>query len=161
MPLIVGSSLPLENAKTPRISDASHFIIDQARILPKDKKLYLIILGSCTNVASALLEAPEIKSKLIVFYVGFWHDIKKNTYDKKEFNTNNDTIATNFLLDLEGLDFRIMSATTSQNLVFNKTITFNNLGDNYLGLYLKQRWIDYERWWTKKDIEKNIGSCGT
>jgi inosine-uridine nucleoside N-ribohydrolase len=154
VPLIVGSSLPLENAKTPRISDASHFIIDQARILPKDKKLYLIILGSCTNVASALLEAPEIKSKLIVFYVGFWHDIKKNTYDKKEFNTNNDTIATNFLLDLEGLDFRIMSATTSQNLVFNKTITFNNLGDNYLGLYLKQRWIDYERWWTKKDIEK-------
>lgn len=154
VPLIVGSSLPLENAKTPRISDASQFIINQARILPKEKKLYLIILGSCTNVASAILEAPEIKSKLIVFYVGFWHDTKKNTYDKKEFNTNNDIIATNFLLDLEGLDFRVMSATTSQNLVFNKTITFNNLGDNYLGLYLKQRWIDYERWWTKKDIEK-------
>lgn len=154
VPLIVGSSLPLENAKTPRISDASQFIINQARILPKEKKLYLIILGSCTNVASAILEAPEIKSKLIVFYVGFWHDTKKNTYDKKEFNTNNDIIATNFLLDLEGLDFRVMSATTSQNLVFNKTITFNNLGDNYLGVYLKQRWIDYERWWTKKDIEK-------
>jgi inosine-uridine nucleoside N-ribohydrolase len=154
VPLIVGSSLPLENAKTPRISDASQFIINQARILPKEKKLYLIILGSCTNVASAILEAPEIKSKLIVFYVGFWHDTKKNIYDKKEFNTNNDIIATNFLLDLEGLDFRVMSATTSQNLVFDKTITFNNLGDNYLGVYLKQRWIDYERWWTKKDIEK-------
>ena len=79
VPLIIGSSLPLKNAKTPRISDASQFIIDQARILPKEKKLYLIILGSCTNVASALLEAPEIKSKLVVLYVGFWHDTKKNT----------------------------------------------------------------------------------
>ena len=37
VPLIVGSSLPLKNAKTPRISDASQFIIDQARILPKEK----------------------------------------------------------------------------------------------------------------------------
>ena len=45
VPLIIGSSLPLKNAKTPRISDASQFIIDQARILPKEKKLYLIILG--------------------------------------------------------------------------------------------------------------------
>ena len=154
VPLVVGSSLPLKNAKTPRISDASQFIIDQARILPKEKKLYLIILGSCTNVASALLEAPEIKSKLVVLYVGFWHDTKKNTYDKKEFNTNNDITATNFLLDSKGLDFRIMSATTSQYLVFKKSIAFNNLGDNPLGNYLKQRWIEYERWWTKKDIEK-------
>ena len=47
-----------------------------------------------------------------------------------------------------------MSATTSQHLVFNKYIAFNNLGDNPLGMYLKQRWIDYERWWTKKDVEK-------
>ena len=60
----------------------------------------------------------DVKSKLVVLYVGFWHDTKKNTYDKKEFNTNNDITATNFLLDSKGLDFRIMSATTSQYLVF-------------------------------------------
>lgn len=154
VPIFLGSPLPLKNNKNPQISKASRFIINQAKILPKERKLYLIILGSCTNVASALLEAPEIKSKIIVLYVGFWHDFIKNNYDKKEFNTNNDPIATNFLLDSKGLDFRVMSATTSQYLIFNKSETFEKLGDNPLGNYLKTRWKKYNRWWTKKDKGK-------
>ena len=76
-PIIVGSPYPLENDNSPQISEASRFIINQAKILPEGKKLHLIILGSCTNVASALLEAPEIRRKVVVSYVGFWHDVKK------------------------------------------------------------------------------------
>ena len=154
VPIIIGSPFPLENNKTPQTSEASQFIINQAKILPKGKKLHLVILGSCTNVASALLEAPEIKSKLMISYIGFWHDPVKNTYNKNEFNTNNDTIATNFLLDYEGLNFEVMSATTSQYLVFDKMITFEKLGNNILGKYIKERWESYERWWTKNDLEK-------
>ncbi len=154
VPIIIGSPFPLENNKTPQTSEASQFIINQAKILPKGKKLHVVILGSCTNVASALLTAPEIKSKLMISYIGFWHDPVKNTYDKNEFNTNNDTIATNFLLDYEGLNFQVMSATTSQFLVFDKAFTFNKLGNNALGKYIKDRWESYERWWTKNDLEK-------
>ena len=154
VPIIIGRPFPLENNKTPQTSEASQFIINQAKILPKGKKLHLVILGSCTNVASALLEAPEIKSKLMISYIGFWHDPVKNTYNKNEFNTNNDTIATNFLLDYEGLSFQVMSATTSQYLVFDKAITFEKLGNNNLGKYIKERWESYERWWTKNDLEK-------
>ena len=154
VPIIIGSPFPLENNKTPQTSEASQFIINQAKILPKGKKLHLVILGSCTNVASALLEAPEIKSKLMIYYIGFWHDPVKNTYNKNEFNTNNDTIATNFLLDYEGLNFQVMSATTCQYLVFDKAITFEKLGNNILGKYIKERWESYERWWTKNDLEK-------
>ena len=154
VPIIIGSPFPLENNKIPQTSEASQFIINQAKILPKGKKLHLVILGSCTNVASALLEAPEIKSKLMIYYIGFWHDPVKNTYNKNEFNTNNDTIATNFLLDYEGLNFQVMSATTSQYLVFDKAITFEKLGNNILGKYIKERWESYERWWTKNDLEK-------
>ena len=153
-PIIVGSPYPLENDNSPQISEASRFIINQAKILPEGKKLHLIILGSCTNVASALLEAPEIRRKVVVSYVGFWHDVKKNSYDKNEFNTNNDPRATNYLLNLKGLDFRVMTATTSKNLVFKKKETFQKLGDNPLGNYLKTRWRGYKRWWTNKDKEK-------
>ncbi len=163
VPIIIGSPFPLENNKTPQTSEASQFIINQAKILPKGKKLHLVILGSCTNVASALLEAPEIKSKLMIYYIGFWHDPVKNTYNKNEFNTNNDTIATNFLLDYEGLNFQVMSATTCQYLVFDKAITFEKLGNNILGKYIKERWESYERWWTKNDLEKKtldyVGPC--
>ena len=154
VPIIIGNPFPLENNKTPQTSEASQFIINQAKILPKEKKLHLVILGSCTNVASALLEAPEIKSKLMISYIGFWHDPVKNTYNKNEFNTNNDTIATNFLLNYEDLNLRVMSATTSQYLVFEKAITFEKLGNNALGKYIKDRWESYERWWTKNDLEK-------
>ena len=154
VPIIIGNPFPLENNKTPQTSEASQFIINQAKILPKEKKLHLVILGSCTNVASALLEAPEIKSKLMIYYIGFWHDPVKNTYNKNEFNTNNDTIATNFLLNYEDLNLRVMSATTSQYLVFEKAITFEKLGNNALGKYIKDRWESYERWWTKNDLEK-------
>jgi hypothetical protein len=47
-----------------------------------------------------------------------------------------------------------MSATTCQYLVFDKTTTFKNLGDNPLGLYLKNRWSTFKRWWTDKDPEQ-------
>ena len=86
----------------------------------------------------------------MIYYIGFWHDPVKNTYNKNEFNTNNDTIATNFLLDYEGLNFQVMSATTCQYLVFDKAITFEKLGNNILGKYIKERWESYERWWDKK-----------
>lgn len=154
VPLFRGSAHPLKNSNTAQPSKASDFIIQQAKALPTGQKLQLVILGSCTNVASALLQAPEIAPKLQIYYIGFWHDPAQNTYNKKEFNTGNDPLATNVLLDFKGLDFSVMSATTCQHLVFDKTTTFKNLEDNPLGLYLKNRWSTFKRWWTDKDPEQ-------
>ena len=81
--LVRGSAQPLKNIKFPQQSEASDFIIQQAKKLPKEQKLHLIILGSCTNIASALIQAPEIVNKLQVYYIGFWHDPIQNTYNKK------------------------------------------------------------------------------
>ena len=146
-----GSSQPLKNLESPQSSDASRFIISKALELKKDKKLQIVILGSCTNVASALLEAPEIAPKLIISYLGFWHNPYMNTYNKNEFNTKNDSISTNYLLNFKGLDFRVMPATVSKHLVFSKVNTFKNLKENNLSKYLKNRWNTYKRWWTSKD----------
>ena len=42
-----------------------------------NEKLNLVILGSCTNVASAILQEPRIIPKIKVYYLGIWHDPEK------------------------------------------------------------------------------------
>jgi purine nucleosidase len=115
----------------------------------------LVILGSCTNVASAILQDPGIIPKVRVHYLGIWHNPESNEFDKKEFNSNNDTLAVDLLLSTPGLDLTIMSATTSQHLVFDKDLTRNQLADNgELGEYLMDRWETFFRWWKPEDKVK-------
>ena len=155
IPLPLGSNTPMTASNIPAHSAASRFIIEKAHQLSSDERLDITILGSCTNVASAIVEDPTIIPKLRVHYIGFWHDVKANIYDKKEFNTANDSIATNVLLNSKGLNFNVMTATTSQHLVFDKTNVDHHLkGREGIASYLVNRWETYERWWTKEDPEK-------
>ena len=76
-------------------------------------------------------------------------------FDKKEFNSGNDTLAVEVLLNTEGLDFDVMTATTCQHLVFDREAVEMQLrGKSEIGDYLLERWETYERWWTKEDPEK-------
>ena len=155
VPLPVGSNIPLIDSLTPSISEASNFIVDQAQRFQKDNPLDIVILGSCTNVASAILQDPTISTKIRVHYVGFWHDTTTNSYDKKEFNSDNDPIAVDVLLNTKELDLNVMTATTSQKLVFNKQeVDLHLKGKEGIKDYLVKRWESYERWWTKEDPEK-------
>lgn len=154
IPLFLGNSKPITEIANPNLSDASKFIIEQALSIPKEKKLHVVILGSCTNVATALKYNPEIASKLIVYYIGFWHDPYLNIYDKNEFNTRNDQLATNFLLNSKNLNFNVMTATTCQNLQFDKANTFRNFKKDSLGYFLANRWENYKRWWTSIDPDQ-------
>lgn len=155
IPLPLGSKVPITDSTEPASSPASNFIVKMAHQLPAGEKLNVVILGSSTNVASAILEDPSIIEKLKVNYLGFWHTVKTNTYNKKEFNTGNDPKAVEILLNTEGLDLSIMTATTSQHLVFTKAEVDAHL-KNKGGIsdYLINRWETYERWWTKEDPEK-------
>ncbi|MCK0133663.1 nucleoside hydrolase [Arenibacter sp. S6351L] len=155
IPLPLGSNVPINNSTEPASSPASNFIVDMAHKLPAGQKLNVVVLGSCTNIASAILEDPSIIPKLKVHYLGFWHNVETNTYNKKEFNTGNDPKAVEILLNTEGLDLTVMTATTSQHLVFSKVEVDGNL-KNRGGVsdYLINRWETYERWWTKEDPEK-------
>ena len=156
LPLPVGANLPIPAIDSPARSAASDFIIEKAHEYSETHKLEVVILGSCTNMASAILQDPSIIPKIRVSYIGFWHDVDKNTYDKKEFNSGNDTLAVEVLLNTEGLDFDVMTATTCQHLVFDKTEVVAQLEDTgEIGEYLINRWNSYERWWTKEDPEKN------
>lgn len=155
IPLPIGSNKAMASANQAAHSQASQFIIDQAHKLDEKETLYIAILGSCTNVASAIIQDPSIIPKLSIHYIGFWHDVETNTYDKKEFNSGNDTIAVNVLLDTEGLDFNVMTATTCQHLVFDKTDVDQQLSNkNDLSTYMINRWETFDRWWTTEDPQK-------
>jgi inosine-uridine nucleoside N-ribohydrolase len=153
--LPLGANKPLESMVKPNNSPASKFIVDQANSVAAGDSLVLVILGSCTNVASAILQDPGIIPKIRVYYLGIWHNPATNEYDKKEFNSGNDTLAVDLLLSMPGLDLTIMSATTSQYLVFDKDLTRSELADNGdLGEYLMNRWDTFNRWWKPEDSVK-------
>jgi len=153
--LPLGANKPLESLVKPNNSPASKFIVDQANLVAAGDSLVLVILGSCTNVASAILQDPGIIPKIRVYYLGIWHNPATNEYDKKEFNSGNDTLAVDLLLSMPGLDLTIMSATTSQYLVFDKDLTRSELADNGdLGEYLMNRWDTFNRWWKPEDSVK-------
>lgn len=153
--LPLGSNQPLISRGQPQTSAAANFIIEKAHQMRSNRKLQLVILGSCTNVASAILLDPTIVSKIQVHYLGFWHTPATNRYDKKEFNSGNDTLAVNFLLDYPSLDLSVMTATTSQHLVFEKKVVDEKLkGHGGINDYLVNRWNTYHRWWTEDDPQK-------
>ena len=153
LPHPMGSNHPLVNPWRPQPSDAASFIIEQAQ--NAKEKLRIAILGPCTNIATALLQEPEIAEKIEVYYLGFWHDPKQNTWSKREFNTNNDPHAVDVLLNNPNLDFHVMTATTSQHLVFQKEkVDLMLRGKGGIADYLVDRWENYSRWWQQKDPEK-------
>lgn len=151
----LGSNTPLQSITTPSPSEASKFIIEQAHKMKKGEQLSLVILGSCTNVASAILEDPTIIGKIKVHYLGFWHTVATNAYNKDEFNSGNDPLAVEVLLNAKDLNFEVMTATTSQHLTFTKSRVDKELkGKGGIKQLLVDRWENYTRWWTKKDPEK-------
>jgi len=153
--LPLGSNTPLKEYGKPAPSEASRFIIETAHQMKEHQKLHVVILGSTTNVASAILEDPSIIPKLKVHYLGFWHTPETNMYNKKEFNSRNDPIAVEVLLNTKTLDLDVMTATTSQHLIFAKQEVDNHLKNKKgIASYLINRWETYDRWWTKEDPEK-------
>ena len=155
VPLAMGANTPLVNKVRPQESQAAEFIIEKAVAVPLNQKLEIAVLGPCTNVASAVLMEPGIISKISVSYIGFWHNHQTNTWNKREFNTNNDPNAVNVLLDTNGLEFNVMTASTSQYLVFLKEEVDQHLkGEGGIGDYLVRRWETYDRHWQKEDPEK-------
>ena len=152
---LVGTNRPLESLSQPRKSPAAAFIAERASRATPSNKLQVFVLGPCTNVASAILLDPELASVIHVRYLGFWYDPATGTYDKDEFNTGNDPIALNYLLDNPALEFTVMTATTSESLQFTREELDTQLPANHrLTNYLKNRWDTYDRWWTEEDPTK-------
>jgi inosine-uridine nucleoside N-ribohydrolase len=86
--------------KQPREAPAVHHMIERARAGSPDNPLYIIAIGAISNVASALLLAPDIIDRTVVVWLGGnaldWpRSFKKNA----EFNLKQDIGGGQVLFD--------------------------------------------------------------
>lgn len=65
-----GSEAYLPNENTPVESEAARKIVEIARDYTAQKPLYVAAIGAITNVASALLMAPEISERIVIIWLG-------------------------------------------------------------------------------------------
>ncbi|MCY3575032.1 MAG: nucleoside hydrolase [Chloroflexi bacterium] len=91
-----GADRYLGAGRAPVESAAVRDLIDKALASPDDDPLYVVAIGAITNVASALLLAPEIIGKIVVVWLG-GHAL--HWRHSREFNLAQDVPAAQVLLD--------------------------------------------------------------
>ena len=90
VPVFRGSEGWLPDEKTPVDSPAAREIVRLAGEYTPEKPLYLAGIGAATNIASALLMAPEIAENIVVVWLG-GHALHWDRQD--EFNLQGDVAA--------------------------------------------------------------------
>ncbi len=70
-----GSECYLPDEHTPVMSDAVNDLIARARSYTPNQPLYVVAIGAITNVASAILAAPDIIDRIVLVWLGgsAWH----------------------------------------------------------------------------------------
>lgn len=124
-------------------SPAAQFIIDEVKKLDYGDKLNVVTLGAVTNLASAIQMDTTIIPKVRWYGMGLKYDDRYRVWDKNEFNVRNDLDGMDYLLNREGLETHIMTATTARSYTFDQTETFDLLrrrGPKWD--YLVSRWKD-------------------
>lgn len=91
-----GSNDYLVDENTPQESEAARDLVKRALAMPEGEMLYVATIGAITNIASALLMAPEIAEKIVVVWLGghahYWRDTD-------EFNMKQDVAAVRVVFD--------------------------------------------------------------
>lgn len=128
----------------PRDSPAAEAIISAARSMSPGEKLHVLTLGALTNIASALILAPDILPKVRCYALGARYDAKTKAWGKNEFNIRNDLNAFDYLLNLEGCDFVVMPVGTALPLQFDREETYRRLDEsNATEKILANRWREH------------------
>lgn len=125
----------------PRDSPAAQAIIALVKSLPDGEKLDVLTLGALTNIASAIILAPEILPKIRVYSLGAKYNLGTRAWSKNEFNIRNDLNAFDYLLDLQGLDFTVMPLETAFPLQYDRDDTYARLNEKIpVEHILENRW---------------------
>jgi inosine-uridine nucleoside N-ribohydrolase len=135
-------------------NEASGFIIKKAMERPEGEKLIVIVTGSATNVASAIISEPKIIDKIAVYFIGTTYDFKRKAFNKNEFNVRSDLNAVETLFNTEGLELHVMPANICTNLkVTQNDIDIRLKSNEGIDGMLKELWtkvnkegIDWTMW---------------
>lgn len=127
--------------RDPRDSPAARQIINEANSMPDGQQLHVLTLGPLTNIATALMLAPDILPKIKLYALGAQYDPATKIWNKSEFNIRNDLNAFDYLLDLDGLDFTVMPLEAALPLQFERDDTYARLDERRpVEKLLEDRW---------------------
>jgi purine nucleosidase len=125
-------------------SAAAYHIIKEAHRTPEGEKLIVVMLGTTTNLASALLIDPTIGPKVKVYLLGTSYDFEKQIWRKRDFNCVMDIQAIEVVLNAKGLETHIMPVNVAAALVFDMEEAKQKLAQrNDLLDLLYRRWVDH------------------
>lgn len=94
IPVFRGSENFMTHSNTPVMSEAADNIVNTVK--SSDETVWIVAVGACTNVASAILKCPEIIEKTVVVWLG-GHAL--HWKDTKEFNLYQDIPAAQVLFN--------------------------------------------------------------
>ena len=97
VPVLAGATDYLRAADRPQPSEAAAHLVDLAWAQPDDRPLVVLAMGCATNIASALLMAPELVQRLVVVWTSGWPSHAPHA--NHSFNLEQDLHATRVLLD--------------------------------------------------------------
>lgn len=123
-------------------SAASNFIIDQA-LQQKDDKLNIIALGALTNVASAILDNPDITHKIRLYWLGSSYDFASGSMKNIDFNSVMDIQAVEVILN-SPVELHIIPNNVSSAMKLDWQETEARFkGKHDLLDFLLQRWYNH------------------
>lgn len=94
IPIYRGSTAFMQPDKQPVVSEAAEAIVRLVR--ESEETVYIVAIGAITNVASALLMAPDIAEKAVLIWLGGHAQHWKNN---KEFNLYQDVPSAQVVFD--------------------------------------------------------------
>jgi inosine-uridine nucleoside N-ribohydrolase len=123
-------------------SEVSSTIIREAKKkIEKREKLDVLCIGASTNLASAMMEAPEIIPWIRAYLLAGKYNREEGIWDKSEYNVRNDLNAFDYLMNNKELEMYVMPVSTAQTLRFTRNETQERLkGDYPLAKILSTRW---------------------
>lgn len=91
--VVPGAAEMMDRPDEPKDSEGARLIIEEARACTPERPLYVLMGGPLTDVASALLLAPEIAPNIIVVWIGgqeypFGHQQPWGGISEVEYNLN-------------------------------------------------------------------------
>lgn len=93
-----GSNRYLESFDTPVESEAVEHLIATARTASPDEPLYIVAIGALTNIASALLLAPDIIHNVVVTWTAGYPSSVMGIF-QESFNMEQDMLSSQLLFD--------------------------------------------------------------
>lgn len=109
----LGATDWMSEPAAPVRSAASDDLISRARSATEDAPLYVIAIGAPTNVASAVVAAPDIADRIVVVWLG---GNPSRWYRASEFNLDQDPTASRVILDCLAPLVRVPCVNVAEHL---------------------------------------------